>query len=195
MVPHGGQLPQAHRGLRPGARAVSRLSGRQFLEGLIVRSWPRLCCADRLMAARQHTPAASCLPTWLLLLPRVLCCRYQSIVAAHPGNVEALRYLVALCQQSGRAADAQRYGHLLRRAEVSRHAVTGFATAENTAALRKQLVAHAGLRANLTTPSLQLPAGTHYHDAGDRGGSCSCSGRASAAATWRRPAAARRHWL
>lgn len=46
-------------------------------------------------------------------------CRYQGIVSAHPGNVEALRYLVALCQQAGRAADAERYGHLLRRAEVS----------------------------------------------------------------------------
>lgn len=56
-------------------------------------------------------------------------------MAAHPGNVEALRYLVALCQQSGRAADAQRYGHLLRRAEVNRHAGAGFATAENAPAL------------------------------------------------------------
>lgn len=132
---------------------------------------------------------------WLLLLPRVPCCRYQSIVAAHPGNVEALRYLVTLCQQSGREADAQRYGHLLRRAEVSRHAGAGFATAENAPALcESNLVAHADLGANLTIPCLQLPAGTHYRDAGDRGGSCSSSGRASAAPC-RRPAAAVRHWL
>lgn len=53
--------------------------------------------------------------------------RYQSIVAAHPGNVEALRYLVALCQQSGRAADAQRYGPLLRRAEVTEAAAAAAA--------------------------------------------------------------------
>jgi hypothetical protein len=44
--------------------------------------------------------------------------RYQAIVAAHPGSVEALRYLVALCQQAGRPADADRYTHQLRRAEV-----------------------------------------------------------------------------
>lgn len=45
------------------------------------------------------------------------CRRYQSIVAVQPGNVEALRYLVALCQELGRPADVEKYSELLRRAE------------------------------------------------------------------------------
>lgn len=44
-------------------------------------------------------------------------CRYQSIVAAHPNNVECLRYLVRLSQDLGRASDASRYADALRRAE------------------------------------------------------------------------------
>eukprot|EP00879_Flechtneria_rotunda_P032495 GHRR01035711.1.p1 GENE.GHRR01035711.1~~GHRR01035711.1.p1 ORF type:complete len:475 (+),score=194.93 GHRR01035711.1:1885-3309(+) len=43
--------------------------------------------------------------------------KYQSIVSNHPGNVEALRYLVALCQELGRPREVEKYSDLLRRAE------------------------------------------------------------------------------
>jgi hypothetical protein len=34
-----------------------------------------------------------------------------------PGNVEALRYIVSMCQELGRPAEVERYGEMLRRAE------------------------------------------------------------------------------
>jgi hypothetical protein len=34
-----------------------------------------------------------------------------------PGNCEALRYIVQMCQELGRPAEVERYGEMLRRAE------------------------------------------------------------------------------
>jgi hypothetical protein len=66
--------------------------------------------------------------TWLWLTTHAHCiavactCSYQGILAVQPGNVEALRYLVAMCQELGRPAEVERYAEMLRtaeRAEVS----------------------------------------------------------------------------
>lgn len=49
-------------------------------------------------------------------LPQALA-RYKQVHAAHPTNVECLRYLVHLCSELGRRDDAQEYAARLKRAE------------------------------------------------------------------------------
>ncbi|KAF8060003.1 Ift88 [Scenedesmus sp. PABB004] len=55
--------------------------------------------------------------------------RYRSIVAAHPGNVEALRYLVALATELGRGDEALAHGDALRRAKRAEAAAAAAAAA------------------------------------------------------------------
>jgi len=70
---------------------------------------PLVTCAYNLAHA---APACHCVMVWL-----VMPVRYQSVVSSHPTNVEALRYLVALCQELGRPQEVQKYSDMLRRAE------------------------------------------------------------------------------
>lgn len=55
--------------------------------------------------------------------------KYKEIHAAHPTNVECLRYLVTMCTDLGRRDDAQRYMTELRKAERAAEATTMAAAA------------------------------------------------------------------
>uniref|UniRef100_A0A383VFE7 Uncharacterized protein n=1 Tax=Tetradesmus obliquus TaxID=3088 RepID=A0A383VFE7_TETOB len=83
---------------------------------------------------------------------------YQSIVAVQPGNVEALRYLVAMCQELGRPGEVERYAEMLRRAERAEAVAAAAAATSSAAAMQQQSGDNADFQQ--TTLDTQAAAGT-----------------------------------